>query len=839
MNPVALLPAGADPASGAAAYLGVRVTLTKTGTRRPLAILQATHDQEDRELAQHVDLSTAREEGLRGKPKEHGFLSMYPAQHYPGYRWGMTIDVDQCVGCQACVVACQAENNVPVVGKAQAAYGRQQHWLRIERWPEGRPERPLNASLPMLCQHCEVARCEPVCPVFAAYRTEEGLNGQVYNRCVGTRYCGNNCPYHVRRFNWYDQEFPAPLDVQLNPDVTVRQLGVMEKCTMCIQRIVAGKDRARDEKRSVRDGDILTACQQTCPTQAITFGNLKDDQSEGSKLAHSPRASHVLGELGTRPSVPYLKKVTGGHAWGWPWEPPSVGGAAAAGEATLPESRPADECGHRAPPPADVRRRQPGRPAHAGHAGQPLLRLDVRGGADSNSGHPGLDVPDLHRDGRGGKAYARDVGDVHHLLRVLDRYRPRGYAHLGDPLPLPGALAHVHLPGGGGHDDLRRHDGRAVPADPRRAHVVRLLPAALLESARSAAALPLAAGVGRLRHLHLPLHQHRLLHRRVDPRRGRPPRRIDGLAPADLRDAGAGLGRIGRAVAALPPRLRAAGRPGHAAGPVGFKRGVVGLRHGPGPRLALHPLPALLRRWRDFLWLRDGAGADPAHASLLQPPRLHPGEAPGRHGQAHSDDRPGADLLLHLRDLHVLVQRRPLRTGVALLEGDQVVRLGALAHVFLQLHLAADPLLEARAHQPGGALRRVRPGADRHVVRALQHHRAIARPRLLPLHVGHLRADADRHHDRHRQLRLVLHPVPRLHPGHAVAVDRGGQGDAPPAAEGRRPWPPLRPSSASSPTWTPRCGPWRICGPRATTTSPCTRPRPCTRSRRLGRGPGR
>ena len=314
MNPVALLPAGADPASGAAAYLGVRVTLTKTGTRRPLAILQATHDQDDRELAQHVDLSTAREQALRGKPKEHEFLSMYPPQHYPGYRWGMTIDVDQCVGCQACVVACQAENNVPVVGKAQAAYGRQQHWLRIERWAEGRPERPLNVFLPMLCQHCEVAPCEPVCPVFAAYRTEEGLNGQVYNRCVGTRYCGNNCPYHVRRFNWYDQEFPAPLDVQLNPDVTVRQLGVMEKCTMCIQRIVAGKDRARDEKRSVRDGDILTACQQTCPTQAITFGNLKDDQSEVSKLAHSPRAYHVLEELGTRPSVTYLKKVTRGHA---------------------------------------------------------------------------------------------------------------------------------------------------------------------------------------------------------------------------------------------------------------------------------------------------------------------------------------------------------------------------------------------------------------------------------------------------------------------------------------------------------------------------------------------
>jgi anaerobic selenocysteine-containing dehydrogenase/Fe-S-cluster-containing dehydrogenase component len=308
-NPMALLPGAADPASGGVQFLSVRVTLARTGARRPLGILQATHDQEERELARHVDLRAAREEALRGKPKTHDFISMYPEQHYPGPRWGMAVDADACVGCQACAVACQAENNVPIVGKAQAAYGRQVHWLRIERWADGARDHPRNTFLPMFCQHCEVAPCEPVCPVFAAYRTEEGLNGQVYNRCVGTRYCGNNCPYHVRRFNWYNFEFPTPLEVQLNPDVTVRQLGVMEKCTMCIQRIVAGKDRARDEKRPVRDGDIVTACQQTCPTHAITFGNLKDEQSEVTRLAHAPRAYHVLDELGTRPGVTYLKKV--------------------------------------------------------------------------------------------------------------------------------------------------------------------------------------------------------------------------------------------------------------------------------------------------------------------------------------------------------------------------------------------------------------------------------------------------------------------------------------------------------------------------------------------------
>ena len=314
LNPMDILPSTPDAASGGLAFMSVKVTLSKLGTRRPLAVLQATHDQDDREIAQHVELGAAREQALRGRGPQEPHPSLYPDQKYPGARWGMTVDVDACVGCQACVTSCQAENNVPVVGKASAAYGRQLNWMRIERWAEGKPHRPTNMFLPMFCQHCEIAPCEPVCPVYAAYRTEEGLNGQVYNRCVGTRYCGNNCPYHVRRFNWFQFEFPTPLEVQLNPDVTVRQLGVMEKCTMCLQRIIAGKDRAKDEKRAVRDGDIQTACQQTCPTQAITFGNLKDEASSVTKLTRSPRAYHVLEEIGTRPSVTYLRKVVRGHA---------------------------------------------------------------------------------------------------------------------------------------------------------------------------------------------------------------------------------------------------------------------------------------------------------------------------------------------------------------------------------------------------------------------------------------------------------------------------------------------------------------------------------------------
>ena len=312
-NPLQLLAGAADPTSGGLPYLAVRVSLTKTGGRRPLAVPQATFNQDDRGLAEYVSLAAAKEIEMRGRPPEEAsHPSMYPPIKYPEYRWGMSVDVDLCTGCSACVVACQTENNVPVVGREQVAYGRAQQWLRIERWQEGTATRPLNMFLPMFCQHCEVAPCEPVCPVYAAYHTKEGLNAQVYNRCVGTRYCGNNCSYHVRRFNWFNYQWVSPLDVQLNPDVTVRQLGVMEKCTMCLQRIVAAKAQARDAGRQVKDGDMQTACQQTCPTQAITFGNLKDATAAASKLSRSPRSYHVLEDLGTRPAVTYLKKVVHG-----------------------------------------------------------------------------------------------------------------------------------------------------------------------------------------------------------------------------------------------------------------------------------------------------------------------------------------------------------------------------------------------------------------------------------------------------------------------------------------------------------------------------------------------
>ena len=220
----------------------------------------------------------------------------------------MVIDLDRCTGCEACVVACRVENNIPTVGPDQASRGRSINWIRIERYFEGEFPDVKVKFRPVLCQHCEQAPCEPVCPVYATYHTEEGLNAQVYNRCVGTRYCANNCPYTVRFFNFYDPHRDAPLDQALNPEVSTRTRGVMEKCTFCIQRIRKGEEKAKDEGRPVRDGDVVPACVQTCPTHAMYFGNLADPSSEVSRLSKSNRGERLLEDLGTRPRVIYLKK---------------------------------------------------------------------------------------------------------------------------------------------------------------------------------------------------------------------------------------------------------------------------------------------------------------------------------------------------------------------------------------------------------------------------------------------------------------------------------------------------------------------------------------------------
>lgn len=300
--------------TSAAPWAGVGLQLRRTGIQEELAGTHLHHSVEGRDLIRAGSVEEFVRHPSLAPENEHeteGDTSLFPRYPNEGHAWGMAIDLNRCIGCNACMVACQSENNIPIVGKEQVIRGREMHWIRVDRYHIGGLDNPKTYFQPVPCMQCENAPCEVVCPVAATTHSAEGLNDQVYNRCVGTRYCANNCPYKVRRFNYllYNDWDTTSLKMMRNPDVTVRSRGVMEKCTYCVQRINRNKIEAEKQNRPLRDGEIVTACQQTCPAEAIVFGDIQDPESRVSKLKALARNYSLLGDLNTRPRTTYLGAV--------------------------------------------------------------------------------------------------------------------------------------------------------------------------------------------------------------------------------------------------------------------------------------------------------------------------------------------------------------------------------------------------------------------------------------------------------------------------------------------------------------------------------------------------
>ena len=301
----------AYPLAQSGSFMNIPVEIKKTNQFIPLANVQGHHSMEGRDIILETTLEEFKRDPSSGLPHHHKVPSMWSKHKYKGHKWGMSIDLNSCNGCGTCMVACQSENNIPTVGKKYVLQGREMHWIRVDRYYKGDPSQPEAVHQPIVCMHCDNAPCETVCPVLATVHSSEGTNDMIYNRCVGTRYCSNNCPYKVRRFNWFDYtKREKPLNLVLNPDVTVRHRGVMEKCSFCVQKIQEGKAKAKKQNRELKDGDVKTACQLACPAEAITFGDLNDSESKVRQLFHAKNSYALLDDmLNTKPAVKYRTKI--------------------------------------------------------------------------------------------------------------------------------------------------------------------------------------------------------------------------------------------------------------------------------------------------------------------------------------------------------------------------------------------------------------------------------------------------------------------------------------------------------------------------------------------------
>ena len=294
----------------AAPYISSGLEIAKTGDTFKLAATQEHHSMEGRDIIRVANAADF-EKNPQMWGHEHPPMTLYEDYEYNGYKWGMAIDLSACTGCNACTIACRSENNIAVVGKSEVLRGREMDWIRIDRYYEGDSDNPGIYHQPLACQHCENAPCEGVCPVAATMHSDEGLNQMVYNRCIGTRYCSNNCPYKVRRFNFflYSDWDTQSLEALRNPNVSVRSRGVMEKCTFCVQRINYARIESEKEGRKIHDGEVITACQSVCPTEAITFGDLNDPNSKIAKSRRNARNYKLLADLNTRPRTEFLARV--------------------------------------------------------------------------------------------------------------------------------------------------------------------------------------------------------------------------------------------------------------------------------------------------------------------------------------------------------------------------------------------------------------------------------------------------------------------------------------------------------------------------------------------------